>query len=241
MKIPRLSVVMPTYNQGEFLREALDSIMRQTFTDWNLIIVDDASTDDTATICMEYLDDKRVKVVGREVNGKGAGVALNTGFTFATGEYETWWASDNVLYSNAWEYLVRYLDIHPNVDYVYANGEMGVMDKTGQVELRRKNLWEEVDQNWVDGKILRPPGYFLGLTWMWRRPLRLAVGEFQAEPCEDADFVLRAEEAGFKFAFLPDTLGWGRRHSKNMTNTVAAPGRWGARTIEKARQRRAVG
>jgi glycosyltransferase involved in cell wall biosynthesis len=240
MKKPKLSVVMPTYNQGQFLQEALDSIVRQTFTDWRLIIVDDASTDDTAAICQEFVKDPRITCLLRAHNSGGAGIPLNEGFSFCQGEYETWWASDNVLYSNAWEYLVRYLDTHSSIDYVYANGEMGIMDKTGLVELRRKNLWEEVDQNWVDGKILKEPGYYLGLTWMWRRPLRLAVGEFQPEPCEDADFVLRAEEAGCKFAFLPDTLGWGRRHSKNLTHMVAAPGRWGARTMQKARQRRGL-
>jgi glycosyltransferase involved in cell wall biosynthesis len=230
---------MPVYNHAQFLPESLDSIMRQQFRDWELIIVDDASTDATPDICRRYLSDPRVRYVRRDVNGHGAGVALNTGFPLCTGELETWWASDNTLYSNAWKLMVKFLDEHPDVDYVYANGELAVMDETGLVEIKRKNLWEEVDQNWVPGKILRT-GYFLGLMWIWRRPLRIAVGEFQPEPCEDADFVLRAEEAGFKFAYLSENLGWQRRHNLSLTAMFARPQRWDRFTFNKARRRRGL-
>jgi len=237
----RLAVVMPTYNQGMFLREAVVSVLGQTFRDWGMVIVDDASTDDTEGICREYTRDKRVRYVRREENGKGAGRALNTGFAWCEGELETWWASDNVLYAVAWERMIRFMDTHPEVDVVYTNGELGVMDVTGLVELARKNLWDEVDQNYAPNKALASPGYYYGLTWIWRRWVREKVGEFQAEPCEDADFFFRAEEVGAKFGFLPDTLSWGRRHNANLTRMVAGPGKWDLWTVRNAKKRRGMG
>lgn len=233
-----LSVVMPTFNYARFLPEALDSILAQTFRDWELVIVDDASTDGTERVCRNYADrDPRIRYVRRSLNG-GTGAALNDGFSLVSGGLETWWASDNVLYSNAWEELVHFLHLHPDVDHVYANNDIGIMDETGLLELRRVNLWDEVDQTWDPIRLSR--GYFLGCVWAWRRALRETIGPFQPEPCEDYDFALRAVEAGFRFAHHNVCLGWFRRHPANVTATRAKPE---GRTLfvhEKARLRRSL-
>jgi glycosyltransferase involved in cell wall biosynthesis len=230
-----LSIVLPTHNYGCFLPEVLNSLVRQTFADWELIIVDDASTDNTPEVCQAYCADPRVRYIRREeTRGMGPGDALNVGFALATGEFETWWAGDNVLYPNAWEELMGFLGKHPEVDYVYGNNEIGIVDDEDR-EIRRVNLWDEVDQTWEAGKLSK--GYFLGCVWIWRRRLREVVGEFQTEPCEDYDFVLRAEELGFKFAHHDVNLGWFRRHSHNLTATKARPGNYTAFVLNKHRHR----
>jgi glycosyltransferase involved in cell wall biosynthesis len=230
-----LSIVMPTYNYAHFLPEALDSLVGQTFHDWELIIVDDASTDATEAVCATYAEKwKNIRYMRRSVNG-GTGRALNDGFELTRGEFETWWAADNVLYPNAWAELVRFMDRNPDVDYAYGNNEIGIMDVTGLLEIQRVNLWQEVDQTWVPGKLSK--GYFLGCVWVWRRGLREAVGAFQEEPCEDYDFVLRAEELGFKFAHHDVCLGWFRRHPSNVTATKARPGNFGMFVLNKQQVR----
>ncbi|MFA5186623.1 MAG: glycosyltransferase family A protein [Patescibacteria group bacterium] len=232
-----LSIVLPTHNYAHFLPEVLDSLLAQTYRNWELVIVDDASTDDTEDVCKPYLGKSHnIQYVRREVSsGMGPGGALNAGFALTRGAFETWWAGDNIPYPNAWETLMAYLDRHPDVDYVYGNNEIGIMDETGMLETRRVNLWEEVDQAWAPDRLGK--GYFLGCIWIWRRHLREAVGEFQTEPCEDYDFVLRAEEMGFKFAHVDVCLGWFRRHPHNVTATKARPGNYTIFVQDKRRQR----
>lgn len=211
----KITVVMPTYNQGKFIREAVNSILMQTFQDFELIIVDDGSTDNTPG--MHFGGGDKVRYI-RKPNG-GTGSALNLGFQHATGKYETWFASDNKYYPEAFRRMHDFLETHPDIDFVYTNCEIGQMDQTGLVEVKRKNLTSEVNQDW-DPHNLRHH-YFLGIVWLWRRELREKCGDFQLEPCEDYDMVLRMVDAGGRFAYLPECLGWFRRHYENISWKLA--------------------
>ncbi|MDD6237531.1 MAG: glycosyltransferase family 2 protein, partial [Clostridiales bacterium] len=84
--MPKISVIMPVYNSEQFLRMAVDSVLNQTFEDFELIMVDDGSKDQSGAICDEYAQkDARVKVIHQE-NG-GICAARNTGMKAAEGEY----------------------------------------------------------------------------------------------------------------------------------------------------------
>lgn len=220
--MPEISIVMPTYNQGRFIGAAIDSFLNQTFDRFQLIIVNDGSTDNTEEIVAPYITLSescylpRIQYSKKE-NG-GTGSALNEGFKQSTGKYETWMASDNKLYPQALQKMYGFLETHPDVDYVYCNCDIGVMDHTGLVESKRKNLKDEISQEWRPEDLYKH--YFLGIVWLWRRELREKVGEFQMEPCEDFDMVLRMVEAGGRFAFLDECLGWFRRHGENMSNKI---------------------
>ena len=216
---PRLSIVMPAYNQARFMRQAIESIQCQTFKDWELIIVDDGSTDPTPEIAASYLKDPRIKYFRKE-NG-GTGSALNEGFKHATGAYETWFASDNVLYAHALDRLVWALDNLP-ADYVYASCDLYTMDTLGRHIVKIHHLSKEVNQEWSVEKL--KSHYFLGMVWIWRRELREKAGEFQLEPCEDYYFVFQMVAAGARFHFLNENLGWFRRHALSMTLKIIKEG-----------------
>jgi glycosyltransferase involved in cell wall biosynthesis len=219
--MPKISIVMPTYNQGKFIKAAIDSILAQTFKDFELIIVDDGSTDNTGEMLVPYMGitihDPRLKFIYKK-NG-GTGSALNVGFDLATGKYETWFASDNIMYPTMLQELNDYLDTHPDIDYVYGNCEIGVMDHTGLVETKRKNIKEEVVQTWDPDVLLHH--YILGISWLWRKELRVKAGPFQTEPCEDYDMVLRMVDAGGRFEFYDKCLSWFRRHDENMSKKIS--------------------
>ena len=84
--MPKISVIMPVYNSKQFLRMAVDSVLNQTFKDFELILVDDGSKDGSGAVCDEYAQiDARVKVIHQE-NG-GICSARNTGMKAAVGEY----------------------------------------------------------------------------------------------------------------------------------------------------------
>lgn len=92
--MPKLSVIVPVYNTEKYLRECIDSILDQTFTDFELILVDDGSTDSSGAICDEYADkDPRIQVI-HQVNG-GITVARKSGVRVARGEYVTFVDSDD--------------------------------------------------------------------------------------------------------------------------------------------------
>jgi CDP-glycerol glycerophosphotransferase len=105
----RLSVVIPVYNVEEFLEPCLDSVLAQTFTDYEVVMVNDGSTDRSAEIAQRYVDrDARFRLVHQE-NG-GLSKARNTGADHATGELLAFLDSDDTLPPNAYELLVGALD-----------------------------------------------------------------------------------------------------------------------------------
>ena len=93
---PKISVVLPVYNGERYLRESLDSILAQTMGDFELIVVDDCSTDATSVILAEYaVRDSRIRIIRNAENQK-LPRSLNIGFAEARGEYLTWTSDDNV-------------------------------------------------------------------------------------------------------------------------------------------------
>src|SRR4051812_20964472 len=107
--MPRLSVVIPVYNVEDFLEPCLDSVLAQTFTDYEVVMVNDGSTDRSAEIAQRYADlDNRFRVVHQE-NG-GLSKARNTGSDEAGGELLAFLDSDDMLLENAYELLVGALD-----------------------------------------------------------------------------------------------------------------------------------
>jgi glycosyltransferase involved in cell wall biosynthesis len=111
-----VSAVMPTYNTGAYLPAAIDSILAQDFQDWELIIVDDASTDDTPEVLSRYTD-PRIRTYRRDTNG-GRAIARNRAVTMARGRYIAIADSDDVSLPNRFSEQVAFLDAHPDVDVV---------------------------------------------------------------------------------------------------------------------------
>ena len=119
ISMPKVSIIIPTYNVEKYLRECLDSVINQTLKDIEIICVDDGSTDNSGKILDEYANnDSRIKVIHKE-NG-GYGKAMNTGFSHATGEYIGIVEPDDYIQLNMYETLYNVANEH-NVDFVKAD------------------------------------------------------------------------------------------------------------------------
>ena len=118
MKTPKVSVIMPAYNTEKYVGEAIESILNQTFTDFEFIILNDGSTDNTAKIVKEYAkEDKRIKFIDNKKN-QGFIASLNQCLDVANGEYIAKMDSDDVSLPDRLEKQVKYLDDFPNVGLV---------------------------------------------------------------------------------------------------------------------------
>ena len=117
---PIVSIVLPCYNGAGFLAQSIDSVIVQTFTDWELIIVNDCSKDNSLEIMQQYAEkDSRIRIINNETNLKLPG-ALNRGFREAKGKYLTWTSHDNRMAPTMLEEFVAYLDANPDKGLVTA-------------------------------------------------------------------------------------------------------------------------
>lgn len=116
---PTVSIILPVYNGERYLNEAVESILAQTYPSWELIIVDDCSTDGTPEICQSYVKkDDRIRYVRNETNKK-LPASLNVGFSHARGQYLTWISDDNRFREDALEVMAGALDRDSQIDLVY--------------------------------------------------------------------------------------------------------------------------
>jgi glycosyltransferase involved in cell wall biosynthesis len=119
--IPGLvSVVLPVYNQATLLRDAIISVLNQTYDNFELIIVNDGSTDKVETVLDEFVNHPKVRILAHKQN-RGLPQALNTGFSYARGEYWTWTSADNIMMPEQLEKHVAFLRSHPEVVMVYSD------------------------------------------------------------------------------------------------------------------------
>jgi len=224
---PKVSIVVPVWNEEKYLEKSLDTIRCQTFEDFEVIIVDDCSTDRTPKI-IKYFEtlDPRFRSIRLSKNS-GTGTALNAGFKEAVGKYQTWLSGDSWVMDDAIEKLTTALDkTGPEIVLVYADW-LQVDDVFGVVEERKNPEYNK--------KALQDFCY-LGPSWLWRKEAKDKAGEYCAEICEDYYMHLLLSEQG-DFQHVPKTLGIWRNHAENLTNKVNNPEGWTQSVVARAMAR----
>lgn len=203
-----MSIVLPTHNGSRHSSEAIESCLTQTYRELELIVVDDASTDETPVILGELARrDQRMKTIRLNVNRRLPG-ALNAGFRATTGELLTWTSDDNLYRPDAIERMVSFLREHPTVDVVYTGytviDDDGTAVATGRIRDR--------------GMLLR--GNAIGPSFLYRRRVYERIGEYAEDLflAEDFDFWLRVSTC-CAMAPLPESLYFYRWHARSLTAT----------------------
>ncbi len=127
--MPRFSVIVPAYNAEAFVGEAIESVLRQSVSDWELIVVDNGSTDATAEVVRRFTD-PRIHFIPREQENAGVSVARNRGIAAARGAYLAFLDSDDRLRRTALERLSAGFEGAPNVCVAYGNAAL--IDDSGE-------------------------------------------------------------------------------------------------------------
>ncbi len=114
--MPRVSVIMPMYNGLPYVGEGIESIINQTFQDWELLVIDDASTDGSPDVVRQYAaKDSRIKLIRNDSDLHGAGPARNIGIEAATGEYVAMMDADDISLPRRLELQVAFMDKLPKI------------------------------------------------------------------------------------------------------------------------------
>ncbi|WP_421839638.1 glycosyltransferase family 2 protein [Novosphingobium sp.] len=208
--LPRVSVVLPVHNGAAYLDAAIGSILGQTFRDFELICVDDGSTDETPSILRRHAQaDGRVRIITNRPN-KGLPGALNTGFAAARGMLHTWTSDDNIARPHMLARLVAALDADPGVAIAYA--DFSVIDANGAV-IGCHKMGPACD-------LLL--GNRIGAAFLYRAEVTKALSGYDEAlfGVEDYDFWLRASRR-FYFVKLDEDLYLYRRHEASLTGRRA--------------------
>lgn len=127
-KTPRISIIVPSYQQGRFIGATIDSILAQDYPDTEIIVIDGGSTDDTVSVVESYGD--RISYFVSETD-RGQSHALNKGFAQATGQIMAWICSDDIYLPGAFRRAADFLTAHPEHDFIYGDGQ--IIDAEGKV------------------------------------------------------------------------------------------------------------
>lgn len=130
--MPVVSIIMPAYNVEDFIALSVDSVIEQSFTDWELIIVNDCSSDATAEVVAKYLEDKRIKLINNQVNMGGAG-SRNIAIEAAKGRYLAFLDSDDLWTSDKLDKQISFMQQN-NIGFSFAgystiNEKSDLLDK----------------------------------------------------------------------------------------------------------------
>jgi glycosyltransferase involved in cell wall biosynthesis len=206
--MPKVSIIIPTYNREEYIVDAIESLLSQTFRDFEIIVIDDGSTDNTKQVLSKYGD--KIRYI-YQVNSERA-VARNKGIEASKGEYIAFLDSDDLCMSNRLVEQVNVLDSKPDVGLVYANAiyvdyaKNIVIDKTAYIQRPSGFIFRYI----VLAKDIFSPSQVLV-----RRSCFNKVGYFDHStiPAEDWDMWLRIAKV-YKVEHIPRPLVKYRLHSR---------------------------
>ena len=217
-----VSIVLPVYNQANYLREAIEGVLHQTYTNWELIVVNDGSSDGFERAIQPFVGDRRVRVLTQP--NQRLPSALNNGFAHARGGLLTWTSADNVMLPGQIEGLVKALRDNPRAGLAYSDYE-AIDDRGAPLA---DPSWRH--HNRPDGtSIVRLPqaatienlhdsaDNFVGASFLYRADAAAVIGPYDENTfgAEDYDYWLRLHLVT-PFVHVPEVLYRYRVHDNTL-------------------------
>jgi glycosyltransferase involved in cell wall biosynthesis len=198
---PLISVIIPVYNTEKYLAEAIDSILAQTYSPLEIIVVDDGSIDKTAKVAQQYGSSVRYHYQ----QNQGISAARNAGIALAKGEFFAFLDADDLWVPQKLDLQMRFFIVNNELEAVFGHTQ----------QFYSPELEESLRQ-----KIYCPPesmGGYLVSTLLIQRSTFFRVGRFDTrwQTGTDVSWYLQARDIGFNFQMLPDVVHLRRLHDKN--------------------------
>jgi glycosyltransferase involved in cell wall biosynthesis len=217
MERPLASVVIPAYNSERYIAESIESVLTQTYSPLEIVVVDDGSQDGTGGAASAHSE---VTLIRQPNSGPSA--ARNRGFAASSGEFVAFHDSDDMMTPSKLEVQIGHLLENPAVGCVLAEQEL-VMEPGAELPFwaegsKVPTLMPPRPPELADEPVVHP------MTMVLRREVFEQVGGFDESlaPAEDFDWMLRASEMGVEIARLHDVLLRRRVHPSSLTQDAAA-------------------
>jgi glycosyltransferase involved in cell wall biosynthesis len=233
-KMPKVSVILPSYNYAQYLDERIQSILNQTYQDFELIIVDDASTDNSVEVINQYTSDPRVKTQFFSDNSGSPYKRWNDGSELATGEYILFAGADDSCHSTLLEKLIEKLDHNPTVGIAFS--QSWEINSQGQRLRVMTQCTDDVNKDhWLQDYVNSGKDecrYLMikntipnASAVMLRRQIFETAGKFDEKLRLVADWMLWAKMLLISdVAYVAEPLNYFRRHKKTVRSGSQAFG-----------------
>lgn len=213
---PLVSIIIPTFNRAHLIGDTLDSLLAQTYTNWECIIVDDGSVDDTDAILKVYIEkDARFKYYSRPaVHLSGGNGARNYGFSRSAGEFVNWFDSDDVMYPDFIEAKIKPILKEPDTDVVFSAFE-NVNESGERTRIANQSFSDNILDDLVDDRVSFGPYSFM----LRRDSIRNLKYDESLTKNQDLDFFFRffTSSDQLKIVHVKKILFTVRTHNASMS------------------------
>ena len=209
-KIPKVTIYMPNYNYGKYLEEAVDSVKSQVFKDWELIIIDDGSTDDSVDVLKQFANEEKITVIHQK--NKGLNVTNNVAIRLSRGKYIVRLDADDFIDESFLLVLSSILDEKQDVGLVFS--DFYHVDQSGNIiETIRREKIKNSDQ------LLDMPAH--GACTMYRKEILMDLGTYDEEfSCQDGYEMWIKFIEEYKPYNINVPLFYYRQHSASSTKNI---------------------
>jgi glycosyltransferase involved in cell wall biosynthesis len=214
-KTPLVSVVIPVYNGADFLGAAIDSVLGQTYSNIEILVVNDGSTDGGMTREVANSYEGRIRYFEKE-NG-GISTALNLGIKEMKGDYFSWLSHDDLFTSTKIEKQILFLEEKTEISLIYA--DYLFIDKNGNQLPERKDIYSKAGKNFIFQLLTYFP--INGITTLIHKNILVDVGFFNEElrTSQDYDYWFRCSKK-YPVIFLNEVVAYSRIHANQGTRTI---------------------
>ena len=215
MEGPLVSVIVPLYNQESYIKETLNSLVRQSHSHWEALVIDDGSTDQSYQKALEVVD-PRIRLVRQE--NQGVSAARNAGLELSKGQYFCFLDADDVFPPESISSRVALFEQNPTLAFVDGKVEIGNADLSEII-----GAWQPNFQGTPLSELCALTGTcFMGNSWMFKRPADYSIRFHpQLKQGEDLWFCIQNALAGGEYGYTNETiLSYRRGNSSASTNLV---------------------
>lgn len=212
----KVSLIVPAYNAEKYIGYAIRSVICQSWENWELLIVNDGSTDQTEIVCQRFCDtDPRIKLFTTE--NRGVSAARNLGLDNATGEYTAFLDADDALPETSLELRVKYLEENPGVDGV--DGVICIKDEFLRLEVGRYRPCYQGE--WLPRLVALDGKAFFNVCFLFRsRRLNGIRFNVTLSHAEDLEFFIRLSKVPFCYGFVEGEVYIYRRHPQSAMGNI---------------------